>query len=112
MAHGNAVCHPTLPTQTKHREDRKKPFMSTYRICSTLPLSLVPALRLAFVAAVGARYFLSEHLSEASTQCVGARNTNLIAPSIFRHIFPTLKIKKRITSANIAQIAQEESVFG
>lgn len=60
--------------------------MSTYTKCSILPLDLVFDLRLADIATG--------------------------APSILRKAFHTVKIKKRITSANIAQTAQEESAFG
>ncbi len=60
--------------------------MSTYTKCSILPLDLVFGLRLADIATG--------------------------VSSILRKAFHTMKIKKRITSANTAQTAQEESAFG
>jgi hypothetical protein len=66
--------------------ERKSPFMSTDTKCLTLPLDLVFGLRLADIATG--------------------------ASSILRKDFHTVKIKKRITSANTAQTAQEESAFG
>ena len=60
--------------------------MSTGMKCLTLPLDLVFGLRLADIATG--------------------------ASSILRKGFHTMKIKKRTTSANTAQTAQEESAFG
>lgn len=60
--------------------------MTTYTKCSALPLVLVSGLRLPVVA--------------------------VDVSSMLRKDFTTVKIKKRTTSANIAQTIQEKSAFG